>query len=117
MFSENRPAANSILGNSKDRKSRSTHCPDSSHLFALEPLDEVWWPIRHSLGVFALAVSSYTGTRGMAKGRYLHLISSSTRVFLRETGPSKRVRFNLVDLLLAALVIILLVLVVRDLMY
>ena len=35
----------------------------------------------------------------------------------RGTGPSKRVGFNLIDLLLAALVIILVVLVVRDLMY
>ena len=64
-----------------------------------------------------MAVSSYTGTRVMAKGRYIHLTSSSTRVFLRETGPSKRVGFNLIDLVLAALVIILMVLVVRDLMY
>jgi hypothetical protein len=44
------------------------------------------------------------------------------RDFLRETGPSKRVRFRLMgfrlmDLVLAALVIVLLVLVVRDLMY
>ena len=37
--------------------------------------------------------------------------------FLRETGPSKRGRFRLIDLVLAVLVIILLVLVVRDLMH
>ena len=35
----------------------------------------------------------------------------------REPGPSKRVGFRLIDVLLAALVIILLVLLVRDLMY
>ena len=110
--------ANNVLGNSEDTKSRSTHSPSSPRTsFAPEPLDKVWGPRTHSLGVFALAVSSYTATRGMAKGRYLHLISSSTRVFLRETGPSKRVRFNLIDLVLAALAIILLVLAVRDLMY
>ncbi len=44
-------------------------------------------------------------------------MSFSPRDFLRETGPSKSVGFRLIDLLLAALVIILLVLVVRDLMY
>jgi hypothetical protein len=53
----------------------------------------------------------------MAKGRYIHFMGFFTRDFLRETGPSKRVRFNLIDLVLATLVIILLVLVVRDLMY
>ena len=44
-------------------------------------------------------------------------MSFFTRDFLRETGPSKRARFGLTDLVLIALVIILLVLVVRDLMY
>jgi hypothetical protein len=44
-------------------------------------------------------------------------MSFSPRDFLRETGPSKRGSFRLIDLVLAALVIILLVLVVRDLMY
>ena len=46
-----------------------------------------------------------------------HIMSFFTRDFLRETGPSKRAHFRLVDLLLAALVIILVVLVVWDLMY
>ena len=44
-------------------------------------------------------------------------MSFSPGDFLREPGPSKRVGFRLIDLVLAALVIILLVLVVRDLMY
>ena len=44
-------------------------------------------------------------------------MSFFTRDFLRESGPSKRVGFGLIDLVLIALVIILLVLVVRDLMY
>jgi hypothetical protein len=44
-------------------------------------------------------------------------MSFSPRDFLRETGPSKRVGFRLIDLLLADLAIILLVLVVRDQMY
>jgi hypothetical protein len=46
-----------------------------------------------------------------------HIMSFFTRDFLRETSPSKRMRFGLIDLVLIALVIILLVLVVRDLMY
>jgi hypothetical protein len=45
------------------------------------------------------------------------LMSFFTRDFLRETNPSKRMPFGLIDLVLAALVIILLVLVVRDLIY
>jgi hypothetical protein len=44
-------------------------------------------------------------------------MSFFTRDFLRETGPLKRVRFNLIDLVLIALVIILLGLVVRQLIY
>ena len=45
-------------------------------------------------------------------------MSFFTRDFVqRETDPSKRMRFRLIDLVLAALVIVLLVLVVRDLMY
>ena len=39
------------------------------------------------------------------------------RDFLRENDASKRLRFRLIDLVLAALVIILVVLVVRDLMH
>src|SRR5215207_4327265 len=85
--------------------------------FALGPLDKVWRPRRHSLRVFALAVTSYTGTVRHGKGPVYTLYGLFTRDFLRETSPSKRVRFNLIDLVLAALVIILLVLVVRDLMY
>jgi len=36
--------------------------------FALGPLDKVWRPRRHSLRVFALAVTSYTGTVRHGKG-------------------------------------------------
>src|SRR5215208_1359382 len=98
--------------------SGSTTAPVPRISFALEHLDKVCWARRHGLGVFALAVSSYTATRGIAKGRYVNIyMSFFTRDFLRETGPSKRARFRLIDLLLAAMIIILVVLVVRDLMY
>ena len=53
------------------KKSRSATAPVPRISFALEHLDKVCWTRRHGLGVFALAVTSYTGPRGIAKGRYL----------------------------------------------
>jgi len=40
--------------------------------FAVLPLFKVWWANEHGLGVFVFAVASYTGRRGIVKGRYLN---------------------------------------------
>ena len=52
--------------------------------FALEHLDQVCWARRHGLGVSALAVTSYTGKRGIAEGR--------TYVLFSERLPTARAR-------------------------
>src|SRR5829696_9675558 len=54
----------------KARREPEHHCPGPRISFALEHLDKVCWARRPGLGIFALAVTSYTGTRGIAKGRY-----------------------------------------------
>ena len=45
-------------------------CPGPRISFAVEPLDNVCWARRRSLGVFASVVTRYTGIRGTVKGRY-----------------------------------------------